>query len=143
MPNCGAITALLFLAFIGYQFWRGTVVVSKARRWVGLGALLVDAGTPEEFSLAHIAGAVNIPAPDIARRQAEVGLRTCNVVVYARSRFQSARAAHILRSIGYHSVINVGPMARWGAPFVESWVGDPAPVPVYGTAASPSALRPK
>jgi uncharacterized protein (DUF2062 family) len=44
MPaTCGAIAALLFLTFIGYFFWRGTVVVMNARRLVDKqGALLVE-----------------------------------------------------------------------------------------------------
>jgi rhodanese-related sulfurtransferase len=113
LPNCGAVTAFGFFVVIGYFFWRGTVVTMNAHRLVGLGALLVDAGTPEEFSLSHIMGSVNIPAPDIARRQAEVGPRTGQVVVYARSGFRSARAAQVLRAIGYRSVLSVGAMTRW------------------------------
>lgn len=135
---CGGIVALLFLSIIGYFFWRGTVVVMNARRLVDeQGALLLDVGTPAQFTAAHIAGAVNIPAADVALRHAEIGPVDHAIVLYARSGFQSARAAHVLRSIGYHSVINVGSITRWGAPASAQWQGDPPPEvvkpPIVGT----------
>jgi phage shock protein E len=126
-PNLGAIMALGLVSIIGYLFWRGTVVVMNARRWVDSGALLLDVATPAEFAEAHIVGAVNIPAQAVAGRQAELGPRSRAIVVYARSGFRSAQAAHLLRSIGYHSVKNVGPMRRWDAPRSERWQGDPLP----------------
>jgi rhodanese-related sulfurtransferase len=126
-PNYGAIAALSLLSMIGYLFWRGTVVVMNARRLVSAGALLLDAGTPVEFSVAHIAGSVNIPTPDVARRQVEIGPWDRVIVVYARSGFRSARAAQALRAIGYHSVLNVGRMSRWEVPPSERWEGDPLP----------------
>jgi rhodanese-related sulfurtransferase len=118
-PNLGALVALGVFSLFGYSFWRGTVVLMDARRAVRSGALLIHAGSPEEFHVSHVFGSVNIPASDIARRRGEVGSVTRDIVVYARSGFQSARAAHILRSIGYRSVINAGPMARWDASAVE------------------------
>jgi rhodanese-related sulfurtransferase len=126
-PNCGALAALGLLSVIGYLFWRGTVVVMNARRLLETGALLLDAGTPAEFSAGHVVGSVNIPAPDVARRQKEIGPLTHPIVVYARSGFQSARTAHALRAIGYHSVTNVGPMSRWDVPRSKRWMGDRGP----------------
>jgi rhodanese-related sulfurtransferase len=120
MPfNYGAVWALGFFALVGYLFWRGTVVPMKARRLVGSGAHLVDAGTREEFSIAHISGSRNIPAPEIARRHAEIGPPTDHVVVYARSTFRSARAARILRGMGFRSVLSLGFMERWSVADVE------------------------
>jgi rhodanese-related sulfurtransferase len=127
IPNSGALAALGLLSIIGYLFWRGTVVVMNARRLVDKGALLLDAGTPAQFSAAHIAGAVNIPSPDVLRRQEEIGPLTQPIVVYARSGFQSARTAQALRSVGYHSVTNVGPMRRWDVAWSKRWQGDGLP----------------
>ena len=134
----GALAALLFLSIIGYFFWRGTVVVMNARRLVDeQGALLLDVGTPAQFIAAHIAGSVNVPASDVALRPAEIGPVDRPIVVYARSGFQSARAAHVLRSIGYQRVVNVGKIGRWGAPASTQWEGDPPPEavkpPLVGT----------
>jgi rhodanese-related sulfurtransferase len=123
-PNCGALAALGLLSLIGYLFWRGTVVVMNARRLVDMGALLIDAGTPAEFSAGHILGSVNIPEPDVAWRQRDIGPLSHPIVVYARSGFQSARTAQALRGIGYHSVTNVGPMRRWDVPRSRRWMGD-------------------
>jgi rhodanese-related sulfurtransferase len=139
MPaTCGGVAALLFISVIGYFFWRGTVVVMNARHLIDdQGALLLDVATPAQFTAAHIAGALNIPAADVARRQAEIGPVGRPIVVYARSGFQSARAAHVLRSIGYQSVINVGRIGRWGAPASPQWQGDAPPEgvkpPIVGT----------
>jgi rhodanese-related sulfurtransferase len=132
-PTCGALVALIFVSMIGYFFWRGTVVVMNARHLVDdQGALLLDVGTRTQFAAAHIAGSVNIPAPVVALRQAEIGSRERPIVVYARSGIESARATHVLRSIGYHSVTNVGPMRRWGEPRSKSWEGDPVPDVIGG-----------
>lgn len=126
-PTFGALAALLFLSVLGFFFWRGTVVVMNARHLLDdQGARLLDVGTPAQFTIAHIAGAINVPAPDVALRQVEIGPVDQPIVLYSRSGFQSARAAHILRSIGYHSVTNVGTMRRWGSP-TERWEGDRAP----------------
>jgi phage shock protein E len=126
LPNCGALVALGFLSLIAYLFWRGTVVAMIARQSVSMGARLVDAGTAEEFDLAHVSGSVNIPAEDIARRQGEIGPRGQEVVIYARSGYRSAWAAHVLRSIGYRSVVNVGPMTRWAVPGLAASARDSA-----------------
>jgi rhodanese-related sulfurtransferase len=116
LPICGGFVAFGFVSVIAYLFWRGTVVVVNARHLVEGGAVLLYAGTPAEFSAAHVTGSVNIPASDIARRRGEIPDRKRPIVVYARSGFRSARAAHILRSIGYQRVTNVGPMSRWDGP---------------------------
>jgi|SRR5580658_9727193 rhodanese-related sulfurtransferase len=104
-----------FLAVIAYFWWSGTVNVSAARRMIQKGALLLDVDSSEAFGLAHLDGSVNIPVDDLARRQDDVGPRERRIVVYARKGRTSAHAAHILRSIGYHSVLNLGPMSRWTA----------------------------
>lgn len=109
------IAAGSLLAVIGYFWWRGTVNVSEAHRRVESGALLIDVDSPEIFGVAHLEGSINIPVEDLARRQEDLGPLARRVVVYARQGRTSARAAHLLRSIGYHSVLNLGPMKRWRA----------------------------
>jgi rhodanese-related sulfurtransferase len=141
-PNPGAIYVFGFFALIGYLFWRGTVVVMRARRLVRTGALFVDAGTPAEFLATHIAGSVNIPAAELAQRQGEIGARDREVVVYARSAYRSAQAAQVLRSIGYHSVTNVGPMKRWGIDGEPQWTGDALPAYLEGDAVPASPPTP-
>lgn len=96
------------LAIITYFWWRGTANVLEAHRWVRDGALVIDVDSSGVFVTAHLDGAVNIPAKDIAHRQGEIGPIERPIVVYARS----GLAAHVLRSIGYHSVLNLGPMTR-------------------------------
>jgi rhodanese-related sulfurtransferase len=109
------IAAGSLLAIIGYFWWRGTVNVTEAHRLVEKGALLIDVDPPEVFGTAHLDGSINIPVEDLARRQEDIGPLGRRIVVYARKGRTSARAAHLLRSIGYHSVLNLGPMKRWTA----------------------------
>lgn len=110
-----AIASGSLLAVIGYFWWRGTVNVSEAHRLVEGGALLLDVDSPEIFGATHLVGSVNIPVEHLARRQEDVGPLARKIVVYARHGRTSARAAHLLRSVGYHSVLNLGPMKRWNA----------------------------
>lgn len=100
---------------IGYFWWRGTANVYEAHRLVEKGALLLDVDSQEAFGAAHLDGSLNIPVEDVAMRQAEIGPIERPIVVYAREGRTSARATHVLRSIGYHCVCNLGPMRRWTA----------------------------
>jgi len=79
------------------------------------GAVLIDVGTPKQFALDHLAGAVNIPAESLAARQQELGEHSHPVVLYARSSMRSAVAAQMLRGIGFHRVLSVGTLHRWRA----------------------------
>jgi rhodanese-related sulfurtransferase len=107
-----AVVALLVIGY--FLFLRGgDVDGSKARRLVEGGALLVDVRTPEEFTAAHLPGAVNIPVQELDRRMGELGPREKPVVLYCRSGSRSARAARMLEAAGYSTVHDLGAMSRW------------------------------
>jgi len=84
---------------------------SAARVAVDRGALLLDVRTQGEFVGGHLAGAVNIPIDELARRVGEIADGR-DVVVYCRSGRRSAMAAEVLRARG-HQVIDLGPMGAW------------------------------
>jgi rhodanese-related sulfurtransferase len=112
---CALLWAAWFFAVLGYFWWRDTLHPGRIHELLKSGALLVDAATPEQYATDHAPSAVNIPANDIRRRRDELGGHTSAVLVYARSAFRSAAAAHILRAIGFDTVVNIGTLGRWRA----------------------------
>jgi len=87
--------------------------VRTARARVERGALFVDVDPPEDYERSHLPGAVNIPVEDLPLKQREIGPPTRSIVVYARGELRSAHAAHLLRTLGYRSVVSLGEMRRW------------------------------
>lgn len=81
------------------------------REVIARGGVLLDVRTPGEFASGHVAGALNIPVDELARRAAELPADK-PVVIYCRSGRRSAVAAELLRAQG-RSVIDIGPMSAW------------------------------
>ncbi len=67
------------------------------------GIILVDARSPQEFSAISIPGAVNIPAPDLRYRHAELP-QDKPVVILCSTGMRSSLAAGILKSKGFKDV---------------------------------------
>ncbi|MGB8331194.1 MAG: rhodanese-like domain-containing protein [Polyangiales bacterium] len=86
---------------------------SEARRLVSNGAVLVDVRSPQEFAAGHIEGAINIPVQDLGGRDAELGDKAGEVVVYCQSGGRSAVAKRFLESRGFTSVHDMGGIAQW------------------------------
>ncbi len=108
----GGIAVALVVGYL--LFMRGgDVTGSEARRLVEGGALLVDVRTPEEFAAGHISGAVNIPVQELDQRMKELEPKDRSVVLYCRSGNRSGHAARMLKSAGYRSVHDLGPMGQW------------------------------
>jgi len=115
-PIVSAIFATSSLSAVwGYFWWRNTLHLSKARRLLEAGAILLDVGTPEQFAADHASGAINIPAEGLARRRDELGAHAQPVIVYARSTMRSSVAAQTLRGAGFDAVVSVGTLRRWRA----------------------------
>lgn len=81
------------------------------REVIARGGVLLDVRTPGEFADGHVAGALNIPVDELARRAAELPADK-PVVVYCRSGRRSAIAAELLSAQG-RTVIDIGPMSAW------------------------------
>lgn len=67
--------------------------------------------SPEEFSVGHIEGAVNVPVDTIDA--ADLGPKENGVVVYCASGRRAARVASTLRAKGYTHVYELGAMSNW------------------------------
>ena len=68
--------------------------------------VLIDVGARQEYTGAHIPGAINIPAPDLRRRHAELP-KGEPVVVLCSTGYRSSLAASILQRNGLKDVRNV------------------------------------
>lgn len=91
----------------------GTNTGTEAHRLVAEGALLLDVRTPQEFADGHLEGAINVPVQVLERRLDDVGPKDRPLVVYCRSGGRSATATSVLRSAGFTSVHDLGPMGAW------------------------------
>lgn len=71
----------------------------------GRAPLLLDVRHADEFHDGHIAGALNIPVEQLARRAGVLGVpRDHEIVVYCVSGRRAARAQDTLQSLGYTHV---------------------------------------
>ena len=101
------------LAYMLYGRFSGKTSSSDARALVANGAALLDVRSRGEFAGGHLDGAVNIPVDQIANRSGEIGPKERPVVLYCASGMRSASAASTLRSLGFTSVSDVGPMSSY------------------------------
>ena len=72
------------------------------------GAMLLDVRTPEEYAEGHIEGSKNIPLQSIERTESVIKDKSTPIFVYCRSGARSARAANILKRMGYTNVEDIG-----------------------------------
>jgi rhodanese-related sulfurtransferase len=91
----------------------GQVSVEEAHRLVKEGAKLVDVRTPDEFSSAHLSGAINLPLGDLGRRGSSLGPKDKPIVLYCASGARSSAARSMLKGQGFTQVFNLGAMSRW------------------------------
>lgn len=78
----------------------------------GVGHLLLDVRTPQEFAEGHIEGAINIALQELPRRLSELP-QDQPIVLYCRSGNRSRDALHILRNAGYTAVYDMGGIIDW------------------------------
>lgn len=109
------ISWIVLFAAVALLWWwkRPDVSPERAHELVKAGACLLDVRSPAEFAAGHVAGALNIPVGEVARRAAEVGPTDRPVVLYCASGTRSAIARRALRAAGYKQAYNLGPMSRW------------------------------
>jgi adenylyltransferase/sulfurtransferase len=90
-----------------------TVVELKARMDAGTAPLVVDVREPREFEICRIPGAILIPLCQLPSRAHELDPRR-EVVLQCRSGVRSARAAALLRDLGFTSARNLtGGILAW------------------------------
>ena len=79
-------------------------------------ALILDVRTAEEFTDAHVPGALNIPVQELQQRYAELGHdKQQPIIIYCRSGARSAMAASMLSQLGFTRVKDIGAMSNWRA----------------------------
>jgi rhodanese-related sulfurtransferase len=75
--------------------------------------LLLDVREPAEFARGHVAGARNLPLPEVAARVAELGPPEGEIYVICEFGGRSARAGATLAAAGYRAVNVAGGTAAW------------------------------
>ncbi|TGJ98868.1 rhodanese-like domain-containing protein [Leptospira langatensis] len=75
---------------------------------IARGALVLDVRTPNEYSIEHFPGAVNIPISSLSLRLDELGARDREIVVYCQSGGRSLRAKSLLNDKGFGRVKDAG-----------------------------------
>lgn len=116
LPNKKVLVAILLAAgsFVLLGAGKATITSEEAHQLVKQGAFLLDVRTVEEFSSAHIEGAVNIPVQELeAKLQSLPSKKDAPIVLYCRSGRRSAMAKEMLEKAGYTKVSDLGAMSNW------------------------------
>jgi rhodanese-related sulfurtransferase len=101
------------------------------------GARIVDVREPGEFSLGHIAGAVNVPMTQL-QSAAESWSKDQPVVVYCATGARSLNAASYLVGVGFAKVYNLtAGIAAWTGPLTKDASASAAPPPALKTNGKP------
>ena len=120
-PGIAALVAASWmLTTIAFGWWRGGQRPELLRRMSKEGALVLDVCAPEQFATGHAHGAINIPVDELTLRQSEIGTHERAVLVYGPSVMLAALAAQKLRTLGFHTIISAGTLARYRDQLVET-----------------------
>ena len=95
------------------------VDLSQAEAAIRDAYLLIDVREADEYSAAHIPGAINIPRGLLEFKlsnDAQLAERTLKLVLYCKNSGRSALAADALREMGYRNVLSLaGGIEAWQA----------------------------
>jgi len=100
----------LLLAWKFFSAYRSPEQLRRIAEALQQGAKLIDVRTTMEFSSGHLPNAVNLPLGSLNPSAKELGDKARPVVVYCASGARSAHAAKLLRSAGFNTVLDLGPM---------------------------------
>ena len=77
------------------------------------GAVLLDVRTLDEYAQGRIPGSINLDVKDEARVRTVLKDKSAPIFVYCHSGTRSAKAAAVLRGMGYSNVTNIGGIAAY------------------------------
>ena len=84
-----------------------------ARRAAGIGPIIIDVRTAEEYAMGHITGAVNIPFDEVADRIGEIEAPH-GVALYCMVGPRARKGEAALLGAGYTAVLHLeGGLAAW------------------------------
>lgn len=69
---------------------------------------ILDVRTPEEFSMGHVKGSVNIPLQELSVRLDELKKLKGEIIICCASGVRSAKACSFLKQQGFNSISNGG-----------------------------------
>ena len=112
--NSWLVPALVFFTLLlAWKFWtayRSPEQLRKIAEALQQGAKLIDVRTAMEFSSGHLPNAVNLPLGSLHPSAKALGDKSDPIVVYCASGTRSAHAAKLLRSAGFETVMDLGPI---------------------------------
>jgi len=94
-------------AFVGFRWISLRRVCRKIPSYLREGPVVIDVRSPAEFSAGHFAGSRNVPL-NLLQSEAEGLSKEKRILLCCASGARSGMAARILKSRGFHEVINVG-----------------------------------
>ena len=123
-----ALALILFLPRLIQRLRSRTVFISvqdlKVRLAAGARLNIIDVRNPDEFAVAHIPDALNIPLPTVSGRANEIRGGSA-VVVVCKTEKRSALAAATLRELGIPAIVLKGGMDGWAQPDAREPGGSP------------------
>lgn len=81
--------------------------------------VIVDVRTIEEYESGHIEKAINIPIETINDEPSELPDKNQLIMIYCRSGNRSAKAAKLLKDLGYKNIIDFGGINTWPKDLVK------------------------
>jgi rhodanese-related sulfurtransferase len=71
-------------------------------------SLIVDVREPQEYSLSHVEGSINIPMSKLLGdvKELEGVDKDAKIILYCRTGHRSAMAIDILKAKGYSNIVN-------------------------------------
>lgn len=82
-------------------------------------AILLDVRSVEEYMEGHIEGSVNIPLQSIQNVRTQIPDQNRKIYVHCLSGARSARAASMLKAMGYMDVTNIGGIGSYTGKVVK------------------------
>ncbi len=96
----------IFLIFVNIVFAQNTIK-EEVKKYLQMGAIVIDVRTPEEFAIGHFKNALNIPYDQMEARIKELeSYKNKPIIVYCRSGRRSGIAKEILNAKGFKNVLN-------------------------------------
>jgi rhodanese-related sulfurtransferase len=109
------LTAVVVVTEIRYRAGGAQVAPAEAVKLINAGATVLDTRPAEQFLKGHIIGSVNIPADQLAGKEASVAKKKDRpVILCCETGMSSGRAASLLQKAGFSAVLRLkGGLVAW------------------------------
>jgi len=106
-----AVGAVALIALYVFSGIKKSKTQARIKELLQQGAIVLDVRSRSEYNSGAFSGARNTPLDAISKGIKGIS-KDSNIIVYCASGARSASAAQILKSQGYVSVLDAGPLSR-------------------------------